>query len=64
MKSSREERQFDPAYLNQPLEIPMSAQHMNTLAQQFRAASEANEKFIFPLMTSRQWAQFEALLGD
>ena len=42
----------------------MSAQHMNTLAQQFRAASEANEKFIFPLMTSRQWAQFEALLGD
>lgn len=42
----------------------MSAQYMQSLATQFRAASEKNEKFTFPMMTAGQWAQFEALLAD
>lgn len=42
----------------------MSAQYMTTLAQQFRAASAANQKFTFPLMTAAQWSQLDALLAD
>lgn len=42
----------------------MSPQYLQTLAQRFRAASESNEKFVCPLMTSEQWSQFEALLAD
>lgn len=42
----------------------MSAQYMNTLAQNFRAAAETNQKFTFPLMTAAQWAQLDTLLAD
>lgn len=42
----------------------MSAQVMQSLAQQYRAAFESNEKFILPMMTAGQWAQFAALLAD
>ena len=42
----------------------MSAQHIQTLAQQFRAAALNNQKFTFPLMTAAQWSQLDALLAD